>query len=279
MDMQVKEVSIEETIEAFFKEKSIVLHVLTPCYGGVCYTHYFNSLMASLQVLQKYNVKVVINFCNNDSLVSRARNNLVARSMNDPTMTHMVFIDADIVWSPYDIIKLLMADKPIVGGAYPKKNYNWSLLKDPATISSWLEKKNASQLKETTDEDTIQFKLLDYNINYLTNEIKVNNNLTEVRHIANGFCMIKRDVIEKMRKAFPTTKYVDDIGFLIEEENKHAYALFDCGVEDGHYLSEDWMFCHRWKKMGGSIWLDISIQLSHIGVEVYKGSYIHSLAI
>ena len=56
--------------------------------------------------------------------------------------------------------------------------------------------------------------------------------------------------------AYPSTKYSDDVGFLTENENKYAYALFDCGVEDGHYLSEDWMFCNRWRKINEDVFVD-----------------------
>jgi hypothetical protein len=89
--------------------------------------------------------------------------------------------------------------------------------------------------------------------------------------------MIQRNVIEKMFKAFPSTKYTDDVGFLKPEENEYAYALFDCGVENNHYYSEDWLFCHRWQKMGGDVWIDVSINLSHTGIEVYKGCYMTNL--
>ena len=74
--------------------------------------------------------------------------------------------------------------------------------------------------------------------------------------------------------------YNETIGYghlITEEENKYCYALFDCGVEDNHYFSEDWLFCHRWSKMGGKLWIDISINLTHTGVEDYKGSLLSSL--
>ena len=89
--------------------------------------------------------------------------------------------------------------------------------------------------------------------------------------------MIKRAVIEKMSEAFPYTKYTDDVNYLEEHENQYAYALFDCGVEDGHYLSEDWMFCNRWRKLGGKIYVDVSINLSHTGIEQYNGSFLSTL--
>jgi hypothetical protein len=64
--------------------------------------------------------------------------------------------------------------------------------------------------------------------------------------------MIRRKVLIAMMKAFPSTKYTDDVSFLRPEENAMAYALFDCGVEEGHYFSEDWLFCDRWTKMGST---------------------------
>jgi hypothetical protein len=80
-----------------------------------------------------------------------------------------------------------------------------------------------------------------------------------------------------MYLAFSATKYVDDVSFLKPEENEFAYALFDCGVEDGHYFSEDWLFCKRWSKMGGNIFVDVSINLIHSGIEDYRGSYITTI--
>jgi hypothetical protein len=209
----------------------------------------------------------------------------VARAMSDPAMTHVMFIDNDITWNPIDLLKLVIADKSIVGGVYPLKHYNWNkLVKDEANpynsnvIQSWIQKKNASQLKDIIgDEDTVKFNLLSYNVNYLDNFLSIEHNLARVRHAATGFLMITRDVFEAMMQGFPSTKYVDDVHFLKPEENKFAYALFDCGVEEGHYFSEDWLFCSRWTKMGGEIYIDVSINLTHSGIEDYSGSYISSI--
>jgi hypothetical protein len=89
--------------------------------------------------------------------------------------------------------------------------------------------------------------------------------------------MIQRGLIEKMAKAFPSTKYVDDVHFLLPHENNWAYGLFDTGCEEGHYYSEDWMFCSRWSKMGGDIFIDVSINLNHFGCSEYRGSFISSI--
>jgi hypothetical protein len=235
--------------------------------------------MNTISLFQKHGVELIIEFCRNDSLVSRARNNLVARAMSNPKMTHMIFIDNDITWDPLDILKLVVSDKPIVGGIYPLKNYNWNkLISTQNAVGDMIEKKNASQFSSVIDDESmIQYNLLKYNVNYLSTTLNIEKNLTRVKHIATGFMMIQRNVIEKMSAAFPSTKYVDDVQFLKSHENEFAYALFDCGVEEGHYFSEDWLFCHRWTKMGGSIWADISINLTHTGIEDYRGCYLATI--
>ena len=89
--------------------------------------------------------------------------------------------------------------------------------------------------------------------------------------------LIKRNVIERMQKGFPYTKYVDDVNFLNGEENVNAYALFDCGVENNHYYSEDWLFCERWTNLGGSIFVEVTINLSHTGTEQYRGCFLSTI--
>lgn len=256
------------------------LCILTPCYGSVCYVNFVHCLMQTNFLFQQLNIPLTIEFCKNDSLVSRARNNLVAKAMSNPAVTHIMFIDNDITWDPTDVLKLIISDKSLIGGVYPLKRYNWDKIVDPQgdLMRRMIERKNKSSIAGVvSDIEFVQQNLLKYNTNFLDNVITIQNNLTKVRHIATGFMMFKRATIEHMAKAYPTTKYTDDVGFLHGDENKYAYALFDCGVEDDHYYSEDWLFCHRWSKMGGNIYMDVSINLKHTGLEDYSGSFISSI--
>jgi hypothetical protein len=273
------EYDLEKSIKQYVEENKPKVVILTPCYGSVCFVNYVFCIIKTKEVFKYYDIPLKIEFCKNDSLVTRARNNLVAKAMSDVTVTHLMFIDNDITWDPVNIIKLIIANKPIVGGIYPLKKYNWEkLANDPEYIKKMIEKKNNSRVKNIMDDDLlVQYSLLNYNLNHIGNSIKIENNLTEVRHVATGFMMIKRGVIEKMSEAFPHTKYTDDVNYLEEHENKYAYALFDCGVEGGHYLSEDWLFCNRWKKIGGKVYIDVSINLSHTGIEQYNGSFLSTI--
>jgi hypothetical protein len=269
----------EQTIHSFVETHSPKICILTPCYNGSCFTSYVSSLMNTVTLLQHFKIAYQIEFCNNDSLVSRARNNLLAKAMMDPKMTHVLFIDADITWNPPDVLKLLLANKLVVGGIYPLKQYNWSkMAQDPSTIQQWVsQQKDNNVFKNYPTEQYIQHKLLNYNVTHQSNTLTIENNLCEVKHIACGFMMIKRNTIELMQQAFPSTKYIDDVAFLTPEQSQQAYALFECGVEEGRYLSEDWMFCNRWKNMGGKIYSDITINLTHTGTQHFSGSYLTSL--
>jgi len=270
-----------EKVNDYVSQNKTKVYILTPCYGSLCFVNYVKCVMATADMFRSLGIGYSLEFCRNDSLVSRARNNLVAKAMNDPEMTHIIFIDADITWNPTDILKLIICNKALCGGVYPLKHYYWERLTanpEKNFIKEVLERKKKSDFHaHISDELMIQHNLLRYNINYNNNVLSIENNLAKVRHLATGFMMIKRSTIEKMSQAFPSTKYTDDVGFLQGKENDFAYALFDCGVEDNHYYSEDWLFCHRWTKMGGSIWLDVTINLVHTGNEDFTGSYLSTI--
>ena len=261
------------------------LYILTPCYGGMCNTSYVTCMINTIDIFNGFNIPLKIEFCRNDSLVTRARNNLIAKAMCNKETTHIIFIDSDISWDPMDIIKLLLSDKPLIGGIYPLKRYDWSKLMTDSTnpynsnvIQSLLDRKRKSYYDKTmSDEDMIRCNIVKYNLNFLGKELRIDNNLAKVKHIATGFMMIQRQLIETMFKAYPMTKYTDDVGYLSKDEDEYAYALFDCGIDEGHYLSEDWLFCHRWSKIKGDVYVDVSIGLTHSGNEEYKGSFITSI--
>lgn len=260
------------------------LYILTPCYGGMCHVNYVCALMNTINIFKSYDFPLQIEFCKNDSLVSRARNNLVAKAMNDPEMTHILFIDSDITWDTIDIFKLILANKPLIGGVYPIKNYFWKKIISTNNIEDnklekLFERRNKSSVLNHlySEEDFLKQNLLNYNINYISNSLSINSNIAEVKHIATGFMMIQRNTIQIMMEYYTDTKYIDDVSFLSGSENDFAYALFDCRVEDGHYMSEDWLFCSRWTKIGGNIFIDVTIDLTHTGQEDYKGSLISTL--
>ena len=275
--------NFEEEITTYLKSHKPKLVILTPLYGGTCQLGYMQSLINTLTLFRKYDISLSVEFCRNDSLITRARNNLIAKAMHDETVTHMLFIDGDISWSAIDVLKLLVADKLLCGGSYPLKKYDFQkLLNDPSNpyntnvVQSIISRKKNSYLKDTiSDEMMLRYNMVKYNLNYISDRITIQKNLAKVKHIATGFLMIQREVIENLITAYPSSLYTDDVGFL--SSDVACYNLFSTSVEDGHLLSEDWFFCSNWSKLGGDIYVDVSINLTHTGVEDFHGSYIASL--
>ena len=274
-----------DEIKQYILQNNPKLYILTPCYGGLTHLNYTMCLIKTLDVFKTLNFPVQVEFCQNDSLVTRARNNLIAKAYSDIEATHFMFIDNDISWEPIDILKMILDNKPVIGGVYPLKKYEWSkLIKDPLNpynsnvLQTILNKKNNSILKNyMNDEDFIQCFLVKYNLNYINNVLKIENNTAKVKHIATGFMMIQRNTISQLFIKYPNTKYKDDVGFLNEEENKNAYMLFDTSIEDEHYLSEDWHFCSICEKCNIDIFINVSVNLTHTGSVDFKGSFLTSI--
>lgn len=277
--------SVEKCLNAYLAENTnTTLVILTPCYGGLLCCSFANSLLATVQYLSKFNITVHVIFNSKESLIQRGRNNLIAKAMALSETTHMLFIDADIAWEPQDVAKLLISNECLIGGIYPQKKYEWDRLMDPnkniVQELSNIKKNSGDFFENMSTKDFIKAHLVNYNLNYLDAKIKVVDNLIELRHIATGFMMIKRECIDKMIKSYPETKYTDDTGCLnTEAQHKHSYALFDCKIDEKtrSFLSEDWVFCERWRELNGKVFACVDINLDHTGSETYKGSYVTSI--
>lgn len=242
--------------------------VATPCYGGQLMEPYFRSTIKLMTLFNQHQIPLAFGTIANESLVTRARNVLLAYFLNSD-YTHLLFIDADIEFSPEDVLKLYAADKDVVVGAYPKKGVAWQRIKENI---------NANPTAALTDKE-IAAHGSDYAVNFkfVNRELKsiaVENGLVKLHDAGTGFMMIKREAILKLLKAYPELKYNNDVNINNNQINEHFYALFDTMIDpvDRRYLSEDYTFCRRWQEIGGDIWLDPSISLNHYGHFCFQGN-------
>lgn len=250
----------------------------TPAYGGLAYVSYMLSFLNSLKFCSQHRVYLEPCFLTNESLIPRGRNTVVAKFLDNPTLTHLLFIDADVSWAPGTIIRLLNHDKDIVGAFYPKKGYEWQKLLKNKEVLETLNKASSEDRDLTEDEiKQIRAKLMSFVVNLEQGKTQVRNGLLQVKHLGTGFMLIKREVLEKMADALPELKYDDDINILSESENKHLYAFFNTEVHKltskRHFLSEDYLFCKRWTDMGGEIYGDVNIPLTHTGTHSFAGHF------
>lgn len=245
--------------------------IATPAYNGCLFVDYVTSLLKTKPYLESKGIQQSIAMISNESLVPRARNTIVAKFMSNPKFTHLLYIDADISWQPQDIELLLSHNKSIIGACYPKKKLHINRCKELIPLIEELVPDKGEQQR------LLQSKLVDYVMNFSKEILKQDGSLLRMKHIGTGFMLIQRETIQKMMDEYPYLKYDDDHGVLTPEENKWLYALFDTDIHETHYLSEDYLFCKRWQDIGGEVWAETKIGLSHTGTYKFEGHFGNSL--
>ena len=258
---------IQVNIEELRKNK---LFVATPMYGGMSHGLYVKSCLDLQTVMMRYGIEVKFSFLFNESLITRARNYLVDEFLRTD-FTHMLFIDSDIHFDPNDIVALMALDKDVVGGPYPKKSINWANVAETARKNPDL---NPKELENLVGEYV-------FNVVKGTQQFQVSEPL-EVMEIGTGHMMIKREVFDKMAAEYPTIKYKPDhIGQAHFDGSRYIHAYFDTVIDtkesivgggSERYLSEDYMFCQMWRKMGGQIFLCPWMKTQHIGTYAFTGN-------
>ena len=241
--------------------------VATPCYGGQLMEPYFRSVIKTMTFFNNHKIPLAFGTIANESLVTRARNVLLAYFLNSD-YTHLLFIDADIEFQVEDVLKLYAADKDVVVGAYPKKGVNWGRIKDAVKRNPDSEESDKEIAAHGSDY-AVNFQFIDRE----AKTIGVENGLVKLHDAGTGFMMIKREAILKMIKAYPELQYNNDVNVSTDLKDQF-YALFDTMIDpiDKRYLSEDYTFCRRWQDIGGDIYLDPSISLNHYGSFCFQGN-------
>jgi len=263
----------------FLKGKRLM--VATPCYGGQTTALYTQSMLKLQSECARYKIEMVLLAITNESLITRARNDLVYHFLKHKdargVFEYIMFIDADIQFEADHVIRLIVHNKDIVTGAYPMKLINYNNIENKALP--------VTTLVKLTTEYAINPKFTEEEAERARNSdqperitLQVKNGLIEVLDAGTGFMLIKRGVLEQMITAFPEIKYVRDMTSLnadgsIDRTTDTQYALYDGSIdeESRRYLSEDYTFCRRWQKIGGRIWTDPEIVLNHVGTHVFRG--------
>ena len=259
MEIQVK-------VEELRKKK---LFVATPMYGGMAHGLYIKACLDLQNIMGKYGVETKFSFLFNESLITRARNYLVDEFLRSDC-THMLFIDADVHYNAQDVVALLALDKDVIGGPYPKKAINWKNVAEAARKHPDLDPR---ELEKLVGEYV-------FNVVKGTKQFSVTEPL-EVMEIGTGYMMIKREVFDKIKDAYPTIHYrPDHAGQANFDGSRYIHAYFDTVIDtkdsivgggSDRYLSEDYMFCQMWRKIGGQIYLCPWMRTQHVGTYAFTG--------
>ena len=239
------------------------LVVGTPCFGGLVTHVYLHSLLKLVTYAAASDIRLGLWTAAHDSLVPRSRNSILAGFLDTPDATHLLFIDADTGFEPEQVGRLLAFEEDVVAGMYPVKNIDWSQAARRCSQGS------------VTVEELRGAGLHFVGVPCPPEEREERDGFVTAHYAGTGFMLIRRAAVERLVASYPETKYEAMHTYPPPTHpSKNLYNLFDCMVEPATrtYLSEDFTFCHRWRRIGGKVWLDTRSLLRHVGSHEFQGT-------
>ena len=253
-------------------EPKYKIFVATPVHSE-CSIHYTQALLKFQKQCMMNSIMVSFSLLKS-SLVTQGRNLCVANFLKDPiNYTHLLFIDSDIDFKFDTIMKMLKFDREVIATPYPMKHIHWDQIWDRVQKGKI---KNIEELKRAGHAFPIKLD------NQKGKEIPVVDGVIEVSHAPTGCMLIKKQVFDKMIKAYPNDKIeqatIVNGKALIDEYN---YNFFDTihDPETRKYYGEDFGFCKKWTAIGGKCYCYVSDDITHVGEYAYNGKLMDNLDI
>src|SRR4029453_5440477 len=100
--------------------------VATFCPGGVVNVIHYRAVVQTVLLFKQELPQVEFVLSNiSTSMNSYARNSFVSMVLNDPTLSHVLFIDGNVGFHPPLIVKMLAFGRPVVGCVLPDRNFDY----------------------------------------------------------------------------------------------------------------------------------------------------------
>lgn len=237
-------------------------------------TGYVLGLLDLYDAAAEHGFGVCVHFNSFESLITRARNTMVAEFLADARFTHLMWIDSDIGFTGADVVRLLRADRPVVAGVYPLKTDGWP--------GGGL----AHALPAGSTKADFRAQYATYPAVARGTELEPDaNGFLDVLYAPTGFMLIKREVFVSLMQHYPGLQCRSQMSGRPELDTGAAtaflYAFFDTGIdpETRVYLSEDYFFCRLVESIGITPAIDARSNLTHQGTAVFEGDLARSLSV
>jgi hypothetical protein len=223
--------------------------IATPMYGGMAAGIYTVSMVQLSAIFLRNRVDSLYAVTLSESLVPNARNVLTHQFLESKA-THLMWIDSDIGFNATDIVSMLIADRDIVGGIYPKKEVDWASVAQAA-------KAGVPPEELINHAGSFAVKLIDDSGDSLAADP---DGLLEIAAAGTGFMLIKRGVFDTLSEVVP--EYAPD-----EKPIKEYYATTT--DPSGRLITEDYHFCLLARSHGFKIYAAPWVRLGHAGTYVF----------
>jgi hypothetical protein len=118
-------------------------------------------------------------------------------------------------------------------------------------------------LIKKSEKESYTVKITNKELNY-----SEDGKIIEVDGVGTGFLKIDRFALEKLWS--DSEEYI--------HEGIRQRMVFNITIDENKDLvSEDYVLCQKWKKLGYKVWIDPKITCNHIGVKKYEGNLMEFL--
>ncbi len=204
----------------------------TPAYNGMVHTDYVRSLLSFNMSGISYSFLSL----GGESLITRARNTIAAHFHHNKDFTHLLFLDGDVFLDGSDLKKMLAAGRDIIGAPVPLKTYEDG--KPVFNISGPLGEEGSLAIVERLGTAAMLLS-------------------------RKAITALVEDAIEDQR-VYGANALARGIG-----DSEEIYDIFQVGVKESVYLSEDFWVCYRLRELGYKIYVDLSIRTRHHGIKSF----------
>lgn len=203
----------------------------TPAYGGQVHVDYVHALMDFFRRRIRFRVFTI----GNESLITRARNAIISAFYQNPSYTHLLFLDGDVQLTGQGLLRLLEHRKPVIGAPVALKSVDAAGRKRP---------------------------------NY-RGVLARDGDLLTVEHVGTAVFMLERAAVDALIEDALAHGRVYEYQAESSDgvETVVNYDVFQVGVTQKTYLSEDFWVCQRLRELGFDINVDLSVGTAHYGTQ------------
>ncbi len=202
----------------------------TPAYGGMVHIDYLSSISDYYRNALNFNILAI----GNESLITRARNAILSKFHHSPDYSHLLFLDDDVSLSAYGLNRLISHRLDVVGASVALKTLN--------------------QRNERV-----------FNIGPCLGENGLEH---EVTWIGTAALLLSRAAVSGLvNDALQYARVYERPGLSRGSSlPERHYDVFQVGVVNGEYLSEDFWICYRLRELGYKIYTDTGVLTRHNGI-------------